>query len=673
MKRRHGVLAVFHGQPWPVTAALAVIVLAAGVLMSWNIGSAGYSPFYSTAARSMSMSWRAFAFGAFDPGATITLDKLSGFLVPQALAARIFGYHAWSMALPQVIEGMITVVAVFAIGTRWKGAAAGIIAASALATTPLLVSMFGRVMEDGLLTMSLALAFACWQSSILGGRVGPLLWSGFWVAIGFQAKMMQAWFILPALAISYILVGEVTLLSRIRRAVLLGVVAIALSLTWMTAIQFVPAADRPYIDGSTNNNVFSMVFGYNGFNRIVPNLIPGAVGDAHLRSFAGPFKLLLPEVTTQVGWLYPLALGGMLTGLHQVLVRRHRNRVSKDAVTSVAMSIWLATAVALISIGQVPHTAYFAALSVQIALLSAGALVDGIALLESPSRLARAVLPGLLAVETSWVLVLLAESGSAAPSLIVSVALLGFLSAAFLAKILVRRAGQPSVPLVRGLVTAGVLGVLLAPTVWSSSTVDHAYAGLPTDAYAGPRIGEAAWLVSAPSSEPAAVRRHIFAVGAPYAISNDPGLSGAQKSLVAYIRSQIGNRSPLVATETWRSAAPYILKGGLDVMPIGGFSGSVPSPTVTQFAQRVASGTVEFALLGDIPRFEVVPLRVIVPTRTAAVRVGLQNNAAGGAGRTAVVNWIVNACTVVPADVYESDRQSLPGQILYRCGNGPVG
>ncbi|BDZ51414.1 hypothetical protein GCM10025867_36550 [Frondihabitans sucicola] len=102
---------------------LVGILVGFSVVAAWNFGNAGFSGFSSTAARSMSVSWRAFWFGAFDPAASITLDKLSGFLVPQALSARLFGFHAWSLALPQVVEGLVTVVVVFVIGTRWRGGA----------------------------------------------------------------------------------------------------------------------------------------------------------------------------------------------------------------------------------------------------------------------------------------------------------------------------------------------------------------------------------------------------------------------------------------------------------------------------------------------------------------------------------------------------------------------
>jgi 4-amino-4-deoxy-L-arabinose transferase-like glycosyltransferase len=83
------------------------------------------------------------------------------------------------------------------IGLRWRGRAVGLMAAAAAASTPIFVSMFGHPMEDGLLTMSLAVAVLWWQRAVLTKRWWPLLWAGLFIGVGFQAKMMQAWFVLP--------------------------------------------------------------------------------------------------------------------------------------------------------------------------------------------------------------------------------------------------------------------------------------------------------------------------------------------------------------------------------------------------------------------------------------------------------------------------------------------
>jgi len=114
-----------EGQPrWSRPVLLGIAAVAA-LLYARNIAEAGLAPFYSVAVKSMSVSWKAFFYGAFGPGATITIDKLAGSFLPQALSARIFGFHPWSLALPQVIEGVVSVLVTYRVVRRWAGTSRG--------------------------------------------------------------------------------------------------------------------------------------------------------------------------------------------------------------------------------------------------------------------------------------------------------------------------------------------------------------------------------------------------------------------------------------------------------------------------------------------------------------------------------------------------------------------
>ncbi len=200
--------------PWARPALLAIAAVAA-LLYAWNITRAGLAPFYSVAVNSMSQSWKAFFYGAFDPRATITIDKLAGSFLPQALSARVFGYHPWSLALPQVIEGVISVLVISRVVRRWAGVVPGLLAAGIFALTPIAASMFGHSMEDGALTMCLVLAADAWQRAVMDARLRSLVWAGVWVGLGFQAKMLQAWIILPALALGYLVSAPARLRRRL--------------------------------------------------------------------------------------------------------------------------------------------------------------------------------------------------------------------------------------------------------------------------------------------------------------------------------------------------------------------------------------------------------------------------------------------------------------------------
>ena len=85
--------------------------------------------------------------------------------------------------------------------------------------------------------------------------------------------MIQAWLVLPGLYLAYLFAAPLPQLSRrFGHVVVSALVALVVSLSWMTIVTLVPAHDRPYADGSCNNSVYSQVFLYNGFDR--------ATGDA---------------------------------------------------------------------------------------------------------------------------------------------------------------------------------------------------------------------------------------------------------------------------------------------------------------------------------------------------------------------------------------------------------
>jgi 4-amino-4-deoxy-L-arabinose transferase-like glycosyltransferase len=274
-------------QPRWARPALLAIAFVALVLYAWNLRLVDYAPLYSDAVKSMSGSWKAFLYGAADPEVTYTLDKLAGSFVPQAVSAKIFGYHAWSLALPQVIWGVISVLVMYRVVRRWAGVVPGLLAAGIFTLTPVAASMFGHSMADGALVMCLVLAVDAYQRAVLEGRLRSLVWAGVWVGLAFQTKSLQAWFVLPALAVGYLLTAPIDLRRRVRHLGVAGVVMLAVSLSWVVLYEVTPDEHRPYVSGSTNNSAFAMVFGYNGLSRIGIEL-PGA---APLSFRSGPSAL----------------------------------------------------------------------------------------------------------------------------------------------------------------------------------------------------------------------------------------------------------------------------------------------------------------------------------------------------------------------------------------------
>lgn len=140
---------------------LFFIMFLSGFLSFYGAWNEGYSNwYYSSAVKSMLQSWHNFFFVSFDPGGFITVDKPFLGLWIQTLSAFIFGFHGWSLILPESIATVISVILLYHLVQRSFGKTAGLISALVLALTPIF-EVVGRVNNlDAILIMTLL--FATW-------------------------------------------------------------------------------------------------------------------------------------------------------------------------------------------------------------------------------------------------------------------------------------------------------------------------------------------------------------------------------------------------------------------------------------------------------------------------------------------------------------------------------
>ena len=87
-------------------------------------------------------------------------------------------------------------------------------------------------------------------------------------------------------------------------------------------------------------------------------------------------------------------------------------------------------------------------------------------------------------------------------------------------------------------------------------------------------------------------------VGAP-GFGGDP-LSAVNSDLIAFLKANASESKYQVAMFGGLSAAPYITNTDLSVLPIGGFSGSDPTPTVGEFEKLVMSAQLKYVLAGGM-------------------------------------------------------------------------
>lgn len=653
-------------QPRWARPALLGIAAVAGLLYAWNIADSKLSPFYPVAVRSMSASWKAFWFGAVDPAASITIDKIPGFLWPQALSVRAFGFHPWAIALPQVVEGVIAVLVLYRVVRRWAGAGAGLLAAGIFATTPILASLFGHAMEDAALTVCLVLAADAWQRAAASTGVRPLLLSGVWVGLGFQAKMLQAWAVLPAFAIAYLVVAPASLRRRTANLALAAVVTVAVSAFWMVSVALTPTADRPYIDGTTNNSVVAMVVGYNGLGRFGPVHISGAIdsGQSGATSAvakpagaaeAGPLvlagqsqtadsaKLLRGDLATQIGWLYPPAALALAFGLWW---RRRAPRTDTARGGLLMWGLWLAVTAAAFSAGNVPHPAYTAALAAPLAALSAyGIVVFYRAYRQSGPR--SWALPVAAAATVAWATYLSGQYGSFLPWLAPTVLATGTAALAALAAARVGRLGNSPAAgrVTSAALVAAVVAMLASPAAWAASTLDTKYDGTPTDAAAGPvGSGLSAGLPVGANAEAALVVATNPTVMA--AIQPTGVLTAPERGLLGYLEAHRDGARYLFATTSWTGAAPFILGAAAPVLPMAGFTGTTPFPSLTDFQRLVSTGQLHYVL--------------VTPSLAA-----LMSGSPDAVADNPVTAWVTSHCALMPIPTVDSR--------LYGCSSGNGG
>ena len=634
-RRRWEVWRSPAGQPpWARPLLLAIAAVAA-LLYAWNITQAGLAPFYSVAVKSMSESWKAFFYGAFDPKATITIDKLAGSFVPQALSARLFGFHQWSLALPQVIEGVISVLVMYRVVRRWAGVLPGLLTALLFTLTPIAASMFGHSMEDGGLTLCLVLAADACQRAVIEGKLRPLVWSAAWIGLGFQAKMVQAWIAVPALVIGYLLCAPPRLRRRLWHLAVFAAVTAAVSLSWILLYALIPAGDRPYFDGSTDNNAFATAFGYNGLGRFGIS-VPGAVRFLARPSgvgAAGGFgtgwtQLLGSTYGPEIGWLYPLAALALICGL---LWTRRARRDDPVRAGFVMWGTWLLTFGLVFSkMSVIPHTAYVASLAPALAALSgAGIVMFWRAYHAGGPR--GWMLPAATAGELAWAAFLWRSYTGFMPWALYSAIAIG---AAGLAVMIAARRRQPlpATPLTRsvraGLLLAVFAAVFAAPATWAASVLDTKYDGSSFNASAGPAGGGGSFGAGVASN-----------VGPGGLLASTDSLTSAERGLYSYVNSRRDGASYLLAANSWTEAAPYILATGQEVLTMGGFSGTVPFPALPRLQQLVSSGQLKFFLL---------------------------DGSAGNATMAAVEVWVEDSCATVPAKDY-AGTSSNGAETLYEC------
>jgi 4-amino-4-deoxy-L-arabinose transferase-like glycosyltransferase len=643
---------------WVRPALLTLLTLTA-VLYLWDLGASGWgNSFYSAAVQAGAKSWKAFFFGSSDSSNFITVDKPPASLWVMEISARIFGLNSWSILVPQALEGVATVGVVYLTVRRWFTAQAALLAGAVVALTPVAAIMFRFNNPDSLLALLLAGSMYALVRGLEKAQTRWLVLAGTLVGFGFITKMLQAFLIIPALVIVYLLAAPTGWWRRVWQVAVMGVATLVAGGWWVAAVTLTPAADRPYIGGSQNNSVLNLIFGYNGFGRLTGSesgsvVGGGGAGSAGQWGPTGLLRLFNASFGNMMSWLLP---GALLMGAVLLVLTIRARRTDRERAALLLFGGALVGTGLVISLGQgIIHPYYAVALAAPLGGLVG---IGTMGLWQRRSTWAGRIGLALALLATSiWGFVLLDRTPDWFPFLRFVVLVGGILgAAAILALPLLRPVPKLAVGLVAVL---GLGSALVAPLFSTVATASVPHTGAiptvtPTPAGGGgfgggfgggvrgrggfPGFGRAGAGAGAGAGTGAARR---FAGGFPGGSVPTGGFPGAgsgrrttggglpgggfrggfgggaaragaaggfgggflnssssSPALTKLLQADADNYTWVAATVNSNSAAGYQLASDDPVMAIGGFNGTDPAPSLSQFEKYVSEGKIHYFIAG---------------------------------------------------------------------------
>jgi 4-amino-4-deoxy-L-arabinose transferase-like glycosyltransferase len=592
------------------------LLIGTAVLYLYNLSASGYAnSFYAAAVQAGTKSWKAFFFGSFDSANYITVDKPPASLWIMEISGRIFGFSSWSMLAPQAIEGVIAVGLLYALVRRVSGPGAGLAAGASLALTPVAALMFRFNNPDALLVLLFVAAAYVLVRAIETGRTSLVVAVGLLVGFAFITKMGQALLVVPGFGLAYLVAGKPKLGRRIVQLLLGGLGIVVGAGWWVAIVELIPASDRPYVGGSTDDNILNLAFGYNGIGRLFGGSGNGGGGGGRggFGGSTGITRLFTSETGREISWLLPAALVALVAGLW--LTRRAR-RTDLHRASLLLWGGWLIVTGLVLSYMQgTSHPYYSLALAPAISGLVAttGALVWRERALLS-ARLSGAA---MVAITGWWSYHLLDETPSWWPVLRYLV-----LIAAIVGAIAILVGSHPALRVQSAVVAAvAATAVLIAgsgayalattslphtgsdPTVGSASTGSggggFGGGGFGRGGFGGTRTGASGTGASGTSGSRTggdfAARSGTAPTGSGAGRPAGGGQAGsAQTSPALTALLKASTTKWAAATSSSMTAAPLELATGKAVMSIGGFSGSDNAITLAQFKTLVAKGEIHY-------------------------------------------------------------------------------
>lgn len=633
---------------WVLPATAGVLALAA-VLYLVNLTVSGYANvFYSGAAWAAGQSWTAWFMGSVDPSNFITVDKPPLATMVMGLSVRLFGLSSASILLPEALMGVATVGLVMATVRRTFGAPASIIAGLVTALTPAAVLIFRYNNPDALLTLLLAGSAYAVVRALETDRLRWLALAGVLVGLGFETKLLQAYLVLPAFALTYAIAGRGSVRRRIAGLAVAAVAVTVASAWWVIPMTLLPASARAYVGGSTDGTALNLILGYDGLGRIFGGGAGNGGGPGGGAGGAGGFsgtpgipRLFNSELGGQIGWFLPMSIVGLLAGL---IARGRAPRTDLARAGFLLWGGWLAVHFLVFSfMSGVIHSYYAVAMAPAVGALTGGGVV---AMWRARERFPWAgVLLGLAFVGSAGVALMLLER---TPSFVPGLGVAVLVATALTVPVLALRASARTHKLQLAAASLGLVALLAGPMAYAVDTMQTAYSG--GDPSAGPRSSESGAFGgpggfvgsggqgAGPTGSFGAVMPSGAAPGGAMPAGGPgggasfggamggPGDASLSSDVFTYLEANQGTATWLLAVSDSTSAGQIEISTGRSVMSMGGFTGSDNALSLAQLKAYVASGELRFVQVGG----------------------GMAGGPGGGRGGSSELSsWAQSACTPV--------------------------
>jgi len=430
--------------------------------------------------------------------------------------------------------------------------------------------------------LTLLLVAAAWSTTraIEDGRLRWALLTGALLGFGFLTKSLAAFLVLPGLAGAFLFAGPGSLRRRVGFLLAAGGSLVVAAGWWVLTLELTPASSRPWVGGSAVNSPLDLAFGYNGLGRLTGNESGAGV---HVTGPRSPWRLF-GSAGDQFGWLLPAAVVGVVAGL---VLRRRWPRTDPVRAALVLWGGWaLPTAFVLSFMQGTWHSYYTVELAPAVAALTA---LGATLLWRRHTRATFAVLAAGSLMTTAWA-VSLVDRQMAPNGLAASLVLLG----GVVGVSLLAAGGTVNRAVARMGATLLLVAAVTGPVAWSLATVQAPHTG--SAVRAGPVSG-------APAAHPAT------------------GNTSVPPELVRTLRRDTDDWTWTAAT-VGRRAADLQLAAGAPVMPIGGFFGRDPAPTLSQFQADVRAHRIHWYVPGLVGRGAAVQIDGWVRAHARTVRVG---------------------------------------------------